>query len=146
MDRLQTPAKPGGIFFLGRIHFSATGKHTLEFIILAIWVRLALGWGYRKWQWEIQADIRQATLKGGNFRCIGGVLEAWLEDMGMRTPRIVLVGLEWSGTPSGRFVSGGGMSKASRSDAFQMYLRRRHAAVPTFISPQRQIKVREVLP
>ena len=64
----------------------------------------------------------------------------------MRTPRIVLVGLEWSGTPSGSFVSGGGMSKASRSDAFQMYLRRRHAAVPTFTSPRRQIKVREILP
>ena len=40
-----------------------------------------------------------------------GVLEAWLEGVGMRAPRIVLVGLEWSGTPSGKFVSGGGMVK-----------------------------------
>ena len=69
-------------------------------------------------------DICQAALKGENFRCMGGVrrrfvkaktgafssgvLEAGLEDMGMQARRIVLVGLEWSGTPGGRLVSGGG--------------------------------------
>ena len=90
--------------------------------------------------------VRRRFVKANTRAISSGVLKAWLEDMGMRARRIVLVELEWSGTPSGRFVFGGGMSKASRSDAFQMYLRQRHAAVPTFISPQRQIKVREMLP
>ena len=122
---------------------------------------LAQGWGYRRWQWKIKADIHQAALKGENFPWMGrvrrrfvkantraissGVLEAWLEDMGMRARRIVLVELEWSGTPSGSFVFGSGMGKASRSDAFKC-LRRRLAAVPTFISRQWRIKVREFLP
>ena len=53
----------------------------------------------------------------------GGVLE----DMDMRVRRVVLARLEWSG---GGLVYGGAPGSASRSDAFQMCLRRCHAAVP----------------
>ena len=90
--------------------------------------------------------VRRRFVKAKTGAVSSGVLEGWLEDMGMQAPRIVLVGLEWSGTSSGKFVSGGGMSKASWSDAFQMYLWRHHAAAPMFSSRQRRIKVRGVLP
>ena len=52
--------------------------------------------------------------------------------------------MEWNSQREVRVWGRNG--KASRSDAFQMYLRRRHAAVPMFILRQWWIKVREVLP
>jgi len=87
----------------------------------------------------IQEDIRQAALKAwvGVRRLVKaktgagsvGVLQAELEDMGMRALRVVLVRLEGSGTPGGRLAPGSAPGDAIRSDAFQMCLRRRHAAV-----------------
>ena len=93
--------------------FAVIEWQTLDFIVLATWVRSALGWRYRRWQWVIQADIRQAALKGEDFPCICVVRrrfvkaktgEAGLEDMGMRARRIVLIGLECSETPGGRLI------------------------------------------
>jgi hypothetical protein len=68
----------------------------------------------------IHAHIRQAALRGEKFRCMGGVrrrfmkaktgpvsggvLEAGSEDMDTQVRRVVLSGLEWSGTPGGGLV------------------------------------------
>jgi hypothetical protein len=65
-DRPQIPAQkqPGGSLLPRHpFIFSEIGRHTPEFIVLAIWFMLALGWGYRRWHWVFYklASVRSPT-------------------------------------------------------------------------------------